>query len=302
MNSDIISDIFFTHMRETPQEISRCEVGMANYVYIVKCGAVKYVFRCCTGSEPYADTVCLLKKLSAIDIPVPKVLFCGHYRKYSYLILNYIEGNDIGLVYRGLTTAEKKKIAKDVTEIQRKVSCLFLDNIDDDWSWVHFVDGTLDEADKRIAANRYFDVQRVKQLREQKVLLKKYFAEVKPVAYLDDISTKNLLIHNGKLSGIIDVDEIGTGDSLTFIALTYVALLNTECETDYVDYLLAERGCNSSEMKAFWFYSLLFCVDFMGERGMRFGDKNVEVNEEIIARLNGIYDMLWEKWRSQYNP
>ncbi|MDO4333695.1 MAG: hypothetical protein Q4C58_13555 [Eubacteriales bacterium] len=40
----------------------------------------------------------------------------------------------------------------------------------------------------------------------------------------------------------------------------------------------------------------MYCVDFMGERGMRFMDKTIEVNEQIIDRLNGIYDKLWDEW------
>lgn len=299
MNSDIISDIFFSCFNKMPQETERCAVGIGNYVYIVKCDDIKYIIRCSEDKNAYEDTVYWLKRLSVLDIPVPKVLFCGQYQKCSYLILNYIEGKDIGLVYRDLTEAEKREIARDVIKIQRKVSRMPLENISDAWSWVDFVDDTLERADKLIVQNGYFDSQKVKQLKEQKVFLEEYFAAVKPTAYLDDISTKNLLIHNGRLSGIIDIDWIGIGDNLTFIALTYVALLNMELETDYVEYLLKERGCNASEMKAFCFYSLLFCVDFMGERGTQFGDKKIEVNEEIIKRLNQIYEMLWKKWCEQ---
>ena len=33
---------------------------------------------------------------------------------------------------------------------------------------------------------------------------------------------------------------------------------------------------------------------------MQFMDKTVEVNEQIIDRLNGIYDLLWNEWNSCY--
>ena len=29
---------------------------------------------------------------------------------------------------------------------------------------------------------------------------------------------------------------------------------------------------------------------------MQFGDKKVDVNDEIIGKLNHLYDVLWEKW------
>ena len=43
---------------------------------------------------------------------------------------------------------------------------------------------------------------------------------------------------------------------------------------------------------------VLYCVDFMGERGTKYKDKVVEVNSQIIDRLNSIYDQLWNEWRS----
>lgn len=95
--------------------------------------------------------------------------------------------------------------------------------------------------------------------------IQEYLDQVRPIPYLDDISTKNLLIHEGKLSGIIDIDWIGLGDMLTFVALSKVALLNMDLDTKYIDYLLDEIHPTLVEYKAFIFYCLIFCVDFMGK-------------------------------------
>lgn len=149
----------------------------------------------------------------------------------------------------------------------------------------------------RIVKNGYFDAERVERLRGEEGVLKEYFASVRPVAYLDDVSTKNLLIYNGRISGIIDIDWIGIGDKLTFAALTNMALLNDAFDTDYVTYILEEMQISEIERNAFLFYTLMFCVDFMGERGMQFMDKRVEVNEQIVGRLNAIYDRLWTEWK-----
>ena len=59
---------------------------------------------------------------------------------------------------------------------------------------------------------------------------------------------------------------------------------------------MEEKGCNDLELKAFLFYSMLYCVDFMGELGMQFGDKKIDVNEKIINKFNQIYETLWTKW------
>ena len=83
---------------------------------------------------------------------------------------------------------------------------------------------------------------------------------------------------------------------LTFAALTRVALLNMDLDTKYCDYLLEELQPNATQYKAFVFYCLMYCVDFMGERGMQFLDKTIPVDESIIRRLNQIFDILMEEW------
>lgn len=294
MKKQLIINIFVAILQRMPQNIKRCAVGIGNEVYIVECENEKYIFRCSTEENAYGETIHWLTQLSTLDIPIPQVLASGTYEEYQYLILNYIPGEDIGLVYSTLTTAEKKQIAKGVMKIQHKVAGLNLDIAEDAWSWQDFVNEMLDRAEERMAANGYFDTGKVTRVREEMRLLDEYFSQIRPLAYLDDISTKNLLIHNGKVSGVIDIDWMGVGDNLTFIAMTYVALRNMDCETDYVDYLLEERGCTEDERKVFLFYCLMFCVDFMGERGMQFGDKKIEVNETVIERLNRIYEELWQ--------
>jgi len=37
-------------------------------------------------------------------------------------------------------------------------------------------------------------------------------------------------------------------------------------------------------------------IDWMGERGMRFMDKQVPVSPQIVAQMNGIYERLWNEY------
>lgn len=58
-----------------------------------------------------------------------------------------------------------------------------------------------ERAQERIVQNGYFDVERVGRLRGCLGQLEEYFTNIEPLAYLDDISSKNLLIHNGRTKG-----------------------------------------------------------------------------------------------------
>lgn len=291
--------IFENNTKKSVIQIERCGIGIANYVFIVSTESEKFILRCSKDENAYKDTVYWLNKLSECEIPIPIVLSEGKYKDYFYLILSYIRGDDIGNVYCKLKDSEKKQIAKDVVEIQRKVSRLDV-RVDVAWTWNCFVDEMLNRAEERIKRKNYFDVNKIYIIKKLQQEIRGYLNTVQPTPYLDDISTKNLLIYEGKVSGIIDIDWTGFGDMLTFVAMTKVALLNMDLDTKYIDYLLVEIHPNITEYKAFLFYCLIYCVDFMGERGMQFLDKTIPVNESIIKRLDGIFDILMEEWNRRF--
>lgn len=288
--------IFESTAKKSVIHIERCGVGVGNYVFMVSTQTEKYILRCSKEENAYQDTVYWLNRLSVCEIPIPVVLMEGKYRDCVYLILSYIPGDDIGNVYGTLKDSEKRQIAKEVVEIQRRVSEIHIE-VEAGWTWSgSFVDEMLDRAEARIKRNNYFDVRKVHIVKELQKEIQEYLDKIPPTPYLDDISTKNLLICEGKLSGIVDIDWIGLGDMLTFVAMTKVALLNMDLDTRYIDYLLEEIHPEERAYKAFVFYCLIYCVDFMGERGMRFLDKTVPVNEDIIRRLDGIFDALMKEW------
>lgn len=295
MNYKEATILFENSTKQRVVQIERCSVGLANYVFIVSTAAGKFILRCSKDKDAYKAAVCWMKKLSVCEIPIPVVLSEGRYRDYFYLILSYIPGDDIGNVYCKLNDNEKKQIAREVVAIQRKISEIAIPS-DAAWTWNRFIDEMLNRAEDRIKRKHYFDVSKIYVIKRLQPEIQKYLDQVKPTPYLDDISTKNLLIHEGRLSGIIDIDWMGTGDMLTFVALTKVALLNMDQDTRYVDFLLDEIHPDTTEYKAFLFYCLIYCVDFMGERGMQFLDKTIPVNENIIQKLNDIFDFLMKEW------
>ena len=296
MNSGMIAQICLDCFSRPADAVSRCAAGQGNYVYQLETGGAKYIVRCSGEAGAYDQTVRWLEKLAAVGVPVPVVLRRGVFRGYDYIVLSYLEGEDLGAVYADLSAEDKRAIAKEVVRIQEQAGTLRPEALEPDWSWRGFVDEMLGRAGERIEKNGYFDPEKADRLQEESRRLEGYFSGVRPAVYLDDISTKNLLIRHGRVSGVIDVDWIGIGDRLTYAALTNMALLNMEYETDYVQYLLEEMGISETERTAFLFYTLMYCVDFMGERGTRFMDKVVEVNPQVIARLNRIYDTLWKEW------
>ena len=293
MEIDKASCLFEAVMGEQVENIERCSMGIGNYVFIVFTSSSKYILRCSEEAGAYNESIYWLTELC--NIPIPKIISYGQYAEYEYMVLTYVEGKDIGDIYSELTDAEKEQIAKEVMIIQKNVSELKID-ISPKWSCENFVTEMLERAYDLISVNNYFDAAKVNELKNIQKEMQTYISSIKAIPYLDDISTKNLLINNGHVSGVIDIDWMGVGDILTFIALTKVALLNMDLDTKYVDYLLNELKPSEEQYQALIFYCLLFCVDFMGERGTQFLDKIVPINQQIIDRLNRIYDEFMGPW------
>ena len=119
--------------------------------------------------------------------------------------------------------------------------------------------------------------------------------KIEPKAFLDDISNKNLIIYNGEISGIIDLDWMGFGDLLYFIGYNNMALLDMEVDTKYVDYMIQELKLNEFQKEIVLFYTLVFCVDFMSEKGQVFQGKEIYAGEMIVDKLNNIYNEIIKK-------
>ena len=306
---NVIKDILIENNIEIPDKIERCSIGHGNYVFMLDYIQNKKIIRMNNEGNLYSEYENFeywVSKLKEIDIPVPNIVCIGNYKNYNYIILDYIEGKDLGEVYTILTEEQKMNIAKKVIEIQIKVQNNLLpnnqygsvykynDNTGFD-TWKENILDSLENSKQNIRKNKIFDVTKVDRLIELVEKYSEYFEKVEPKAFLDDISNKNLIIHNGDISGIIDLDWIGFGDLLYFVGYNNMALLDMEVDTNYIDYMIRELSLDDFQKQIVLFYTLVFCVDFMSEKGQTFQDKKIYVDEEITDKLNIIYDNIINK-------
>lgn len=306
MNDLIINEIIYMEFNKYPDKIVRFEIGLGSYVYQICIGQSTFVIRLTNNKEIYKHTVYWLDKLQKVGIPIPKVIYRGELKDISYIILNYIEGEDLGIVYNVLSDNEKRQLAKEIVTIQNRVATLpenkgfgFLASYEDEAykkSWKEVVIGHLNRSSSRIIENKVFDPGKVDRI---KVLLEKYedyLASIRPIPFLDDITTKNVLISQGKLSGIIDIDWLCFGDRLYQVALTNMALISMGADTKYINYLLEEMKSSDYDIEILKLYTIIFCVDFMSEKGMKFNkNETIEVNQKEVIKLNELYEKLYDE-------
>jgi len=281
--------------------IQRFPTGYCHSVYLVITSSDRYVLRISDlDAKPYYEgSVFWLPQMDGLGLPVPKIIQHGKIDENFYTMLTHIPGQDLGIVYAALSSAEKKAIASRLADYQACVSTLPPQNYygyslgEHDSCWQDVIVRLITRAKNRIVENNIFSSGYTDTLLSRMKLFTKYFDKVCPTPFLDDITTKNVLIHNGQLSGIVDIDEICCGDPFLTLGLTHMALLLNGEKTDYIQYWLTAARATQEQKYCELFYALVFCVDFMGEQGMSFANGvQVKLNEKKIAQLESIYHQL----------
>ena len=227
----IMNDI----LNMSPDIITRFPNGYCHSVYYIEVENDKFVLRITSKENEayYHGSIEWLTKLSSLGIPVPEIIKHGKFEDVFYNLISFIDGKDLGDVYHSLTDFQKRDIAKDLTAIQKRVAALPKADYfgyNSFSAWLGYLESLVERSAERIKQNKLFDENICSNLISVMRGLDDYFSQINPIPFLDDVTTKNLLIHNGKLSGIVDVDEICYGDSFLVVGLTNMALLSMEAQ------------------------------------------------------------------------
>ena len=121
------------------------------------------------------------------------------------------------------------------------------------------------------------------------------FSSILPRPFLWDASERNVLVNRGKITGIVDVDEVCFGDPLLVIALTSTCLELEGLDTEYTNYWEIGLELDSSAQIRLNFYKLFYAVAFMRKHSLKtennkqimFDTKKLEkIFYQSLARLN----------------
>ncbi len=289
---------------EAAANIARFPTGLANYVYdIVTAGGTRVVVRMNSMAGGLNGANRWLKRLGALGVPVPRVLFAdleATLTPFSALVLEHLPGVDLGEVLPSLSLVEKREVAAGVDAAQRLVHALppgaGYGYVADEAgpfphrTWRDVVAASLARSRARIVHGGVFDPDHVARLEARLGDWDRYLVGVRPIAFLDDTTTKNVLVHEGRLSGIVDVDVVCYGDPLWTIALTKMALLSGGHDLDYLQAWCQCADVGQDQLAVLDFYTAVFCVDFMGEVGQTFNRETaVAADPAWVRRLEGIY-------------
>lgn len=285
----------------------RFPTGLCHYVYDVKLADGRNVVARLAGpnSHPFlAGGVYWQAHLTPLGLPLAAQLHANLGAPVPHVILERLPGNDLGQVYETLDDAAKRAVAMGVVDAQMRTARLpeaagfghalsFEDPALGPWrSWSQVITASLERSRQRITSAGVIDVALVDRVASHLPQFEDYLSQIRPTPFLPDTTTKNVIVHEGRLAGIVDVDELCFGDPLFTVGLTQMALLFADSDTDYVAHWLALLDPSAQQRAMVDFYAAVFCADFLGEQGQSFNRAPAPVNPAKVAALELILDEL----------
>jgi aminoglycoside phosphotransferase (APT) family kinase protein len=290
------------------EQIQRFPNGLAHFVFdAILVGGQAVVARLTRPAQraDFAGAVYWHSRLKH-QVPLPRLIYAEideRVHGFPVLILERLPGVDLGDCYPRLTTEQKRSIAWRIVEIQRRAASLpagsgfgYAHSYDDprlrqNWrdvltaslersrDWIHSAGVVTDEVVDRVAGH-------VDRFRD-------YIDQVEPVCFLHDTTTKNVIIGDGRLSGIVDVDSVCFGDPLWVLALTNMAMLSSGYDREYVDAWASALDLSDEQERVLALYTAMHCVAFIGEIGQRFNKEAAPpVDPKRVSYLRSVLDDL----------
>ncbi len=295
---------------EIVTSVSRLTTGNQNYVYAVDTEQSTYVIRMTHKfRDKFVSALYWQKQIIPLGVPLAKFIaqdLDGQYSPFPALLMKRLPGADIGRAYPSLTAEQKKSIARQMVDIHAKLSVLpdgpkygYTPNPPHE-TWVDFLAKDLNVASDRISKAQIFDRNIINVAFSFLDSLKEDLLKIRPRPFMPDTTVKNVIVHEGTLMGIVDVDDICYGDPLFTLSLTYAGSEIDGLDTDYADAWARFLDLDLHAQRRLEFYRLLHTTWFMGEQAIvsANGQKLNFDTERLKKMFDGSVERLREKVES----
>ena len=285
-------------------KLTRMPTGLCHHVFEVElAGGGSLVLRLGRPETAAAirGGVAWHSRLAGAGVPVPALLAFSLEGEHPYMLLERLAGRDLLYEYPVMTDSELRALAAELAAVQGRVAGLpraqgygFASDYGDPAlasGWAEVVEKGLERSRRRLESSGACDTGVVEAVARRLPAFREAWKGIEPVAFLDDATTKNVIVHRGRLSGIVDTDHVCFGDPLYTLGLTRMALLSQGLGTAYVDHWADCLGLDPAARASVDLYTAVFCVDFLSELGQRFNlDESPAVDPARKAHLLGILE------------
>jgi len=240
------------------------------------------VLRLSAHARAFAHTRANLHALRRLGLPVQTVLAEGRTPAGgAYVVLDWLPGRDLYYVLPELSGAQAERIAAMVTTFQHRVAASVAVPPGESFGWAPKIGERAQRAtwsaifgapvteDVLAALRNRPDATPLDHCRARlgcvRAALEGYFAALRPVCFLHDLTVKNVLIDGGELSGLIDFDCVCYGDPMMVVGVTLAHLEADvgEAGRTYGEALLRCWRPTGEQLRAAAFYAALWATGFV---------------------------------------
>jgi aminoglycoside phosphotransferase (APT) family kinase protein len=237
------------------------------------------------------------EKLEDLDIPLPRIYSTGRIENHAYAVYERLPGSDLEHVYPFLSTRQKRDLAFQIAQIQQKIHSLNRQQVEPILGsihpWMDVIDSIVERSEREILANGEESNPYIAHTRNQIRACKDDLVTVKPVAFLYDLSVRNVIVDKETVIGIIDVDSLWFGDPLLAIGQGKTILMMMQTDTDFISYWCQYLGLSERQLRLVDFYALLYSVRFMGTLGQKLnGNYSLQTDPKSAGLLKRIADEM----------
>lgn len=292
---------------EQPLSCVRFTTGLRHWVYdVVLQSGRKAVIRLSHPNHraELAGGVFWHQQLEQVDVPVASVLASDIAAPQPFIVLERLPGTDLGNVFDELDYAQLHLISTTVIDMQRRTNLLpeasgfgYALNYETPLqpSWRAVLEASIERSDRWIRKAGVVDARWVRRVENRLDHATTSFDDIAPTAFLHDATTKNVIISNGTVSGLVDVDEMAFGDPLWTTGLTRMSLLSANRSTIYADIQteLLRPSAHSRDDDRINLYTAIHCLGFLAELGQQFNQTEpTAVNAEHQRHLETVMASL----------
>lgn len=307
-HEEMINVVARKHFGEKPKSVVRITTGICNEVYNTKLSNREIIARLSPVDRFLKGSHYHIPILKKLGISVPDILAEDYSKKdipYAYQFLSKLDGVDIGMIIEKLSDEQLKAIAKEISKIIDKVRTIpsngkfgdiYGDYFELSDSWVEKIRNTVRVAIQRNEKSKVLDEKLLQFLNELIENNLTYLNQVESVSYLDDICSKNVMIDNGKFSGLVDLDCLAQGDPLEAIGRMKASWAGTHYGEVYTNAVMDNQSLDTQQRKIVLFYALLNRIAWSCENGVNFNQNTSSIvdKEKVLGHSRAIDELLKE--------
>lgn len=286
MNNQEINKICRIVFKKLPNDIIRKTVGICNEVFEIKFDSSSYILRINEEKRSLYGTHKFLPIFQKLQIKIPNIIAEDYSKKafnFCYQILSKIEGEDLGIVIDKINEEDLKLVAIEISGIFDKFNSLPPENsfgeitgLDEEEynSLLEIVKKQKNTILERNERTKVIDQEIIAILDELINSNQDYFLHVKPKLYYDDICSKNVMIFNGKFSGLVDLDSLMKGDYLEAVGRIMASWYGDRHGEVYIDEIIKLQKLSEKQKKIVKIYAVLNLIYWTSEEGIQFNSNS----------------------------